>query len=545
MRIALTEFFYIKKVNWIDACIFYSERMEVKGMGRLSLYRKWRPQEFKDVAGQEHIISTLQNAIETGRVAHAYLFAGPRGTGKTTTARLLAKALNCVNGPTSSPCDECESCIAIREGRSLDVFEIDGASNRGIDEIRELRETVRFKATQGNYKVYIIDEVHMLTTEAFNALLKTLEEPPEHVIFVFATTEPQKIPATILSRCQRFTFRRIPSDVIVQRLTEISEKEGIQAEEGALRLLAETAQGGMRDAISLLDQSIAFSENIVTTTVVQDMLGLTDAQALNAFYQVLISKDLTKGLSLIKSASEEGKDLVHFMESAMQVARGLLVVKADKDAPLQSGEILLNITREESMELAAKFDSKYLVRIIETLAETIQKAKRTADPELFFELSLVKLTEEPVGTTQVDAAAIIEFNKKLEAQSKKIQELEQKIKEGRSLQVENSDINLFWEGLLQQLKSRKDTLEYWAFLNVAEPVALEGIDLYISFPDAYEFHRANVENPKNKSLIEQKLEELTGKALRLRIDESPKFKRDPNFLTKTQEVFGGKIIKPE
>ncbi|HHY19244.1 MAG TPA: DNA polymerase III subunit gamma/tau [Firmicutes bacterium] len=514
-------------------------------MGRLSLYRKWRPQEFKDVAGQEHIISTLQNAIETGRVAHAYLFAGPRGTGKTTTARLLAKALNCVNGPTSSPCDECESCIAIREGRSLDVFEIDGASNRGIDEIRELRETVRFKATQGNYKVYIIDEVHMLTTEAFNALLKTLEEPPEHVIFVFATTEPQKIPATILSRCQRFTFRRIPSDVIVQRLTEISEKEGIQAEEGALRLLAETAQGGMRDAISLLDQSIAFSENIVTTTVVQDMLGLTDAQALNAFYQVLISKDLTKGLSLIKSASEEGKDLVHFMESAMQVARGLLVVKADKDAPLQSGEILLNITREESMELAAKFDSKYLVRIIETLAETIQKAKRTADPELFFELSLVKLTEEPVGTTQVDAAAIIEFNKKLEAQSKKIQELEQKIKEGRSLQVENSDINLFWEGLLQQLKSRKDTLEYWAFLNVAEPVALEGIDLYISFPDAYEFHRANVENPKNKSLIEQKLEELTGKALRLRIDESPKFKRDPNFLTKTQEVFGGKIIKPE
>ncbi len=514
-------------------------------MGRLSLYRKWRPQKFSAVVGQEHIVKTLQNAIDTGRIAHAYLFAGPRGTGKTTTARLLAKALNCVNGTTSNPCDQCESCIAIRQGRSLDVFEIDGASNRGIDEIRELRETVRFKATQGRYKVYIIDEIHMLTIEAFNALLKTLEEPPEKVIFVFATTEPQKIPATILSRCQRFTFRRIPAEIITQRLLEVSKEENIKVEEGALNIIAQTAQGGMRDALSLLDQALAFAEDSVTIEIVEDMLGLTDAKALETFFGVLTTRNLGQGLELIKTAVSEGKDLINFMDSAMQVARSYLVVKADLKAPLQSGEILLSKDRKEFLACGANLDQKYLVRVIEILAEAIQKGKQTADPELFFELALIKLVaEKKSNDLPVDNAAILEITRAFEEQNKRLLELEKKIQEGQAHGTV-SDVNSFWNEILQKLKAKKDTLEFWAFLNVAKPVALTETDLYISFPEIYEFHRANVENPKNKSLIEKQLTELTGRTIRLRVDENPEIKRDPDFLAKTKEVFGGTIIKPD
>ncbi len=514
-------------------------------MGRLSLYRKWRPQEFSAVVGQEHIVKTLQNAIETGRIAHAYLFAGPRGTGKTTTARLLAKALNCINGPTSNPCDQCESCMAIKQGRSLDVFEIDGASNRGIDEIRELRETVRFKATQGRYKVYIIDEIHMLTIEAFNALLKTLEEPPQYVIFVFATTEPQKIPATILSRCQRFTFRRIPADIIVKRLLEVSKEENIKFEEGALNIIAQTAQGGMRDALSLLDQALAFSEDAVTINVIEEMLGLTDAKALETFFDTLVTNNLSNGLKLIKTAVLEGKDLIHFMESAMQIARSYLVVKAYQKAPLQSGEILLGQKRDEFLASGAKLDNKYLVKVIETLAEAIQKGKQTADPELFLELALIKLVAEKTTVgTPIDNTAVLELKKAIEAQNKKLRELEKKIQEGQT-HSQDGDVDTFWHTILHKLKERKDTLEFWAFLNVAKPIALCDSDLYIAFPETYEFHRANVENPKNKILIEKQLSELTGRTIRLRIDENPDIKNDPDFLAKTKEVFGGTIIKPD
>ncbi|MDD2430268.1 MAG: DNA polymerase III subunit gamma/tau [Firmicutes bacterium] len=509
-------------------------------MARLSLYRKWRPQGFESVVGQDHVIKTLQNAIETSRIVHAYLFAGPRGTGKTSTARLLAKALNCEKGPTTQPCDECESCVAIREGRSLDVFEIDGASNRGIDEIRQLRETVRFKATQGKYKIYIIDEIHMLTIEAFNALLKTLEEPPENVVFVFATTEPQKVPATILSRCQRFTFRRIPTEVIVDRLVEISEKEGVKVEEGALHIIAETSQGGMRDALSLLDQAMAFSKDVVTSKIVQEMLGLTDAEALTSFFTILANQDLKGGLELIRSALFGGKDLIYFMESAMQVARSLLVVNADKTAPLQPGEILLSRDRKDFLQIVKTLDSVYLVKIIETLAEAVQKGKQTADPELFFDLALVTLIEDKEKSNEIESLRSL-----VEDQNKKLTELEKKIGEGKSQVKQKYDVVTYWKEMLEKLKSKKDTLEFYAFLVVAQPVAFDGHNLYINFPETYEFHRANVVNPKNKSLIEAKLGELTGSTIKLHVDKTPGAKKDPDFLAKTQDVFGGTILKPE
>ena len=507
-------------------------------MARLSLYRKWRPQGFESVVGQDHVIKTLQNAIETNRIAHAYLFAGPRGTGKTSTARLLAKALNCEKGPTSTPCDQCESCVAIREGRSLDVFEIDGASNRGIDEIRQLRETVRFRAAQGKYKIYIIDEIHMLTIEAFNALLKTLEEPPENVVFVFATTEPQKVPATILSRCQRFNFHRISTDIIAEKLVEISREEGVEVDDTALRIVAETAQGGMRDALSLLDQAMAFSSGTVTAELVQEMLGLTDAQALTAFFEALAKGDLQGGLELVRHASSSGKDLIHFMESAMQVARSLLVVSADRSAPLQSGEILLGKDRKSFVKVAEAFDNAYLVGIIETLAEAVQKSKQTADTELFFDLALVKLIEEKNKSDELNnlRTLVVEQKKKLSA-------LEKQIGEGKIQVAQNYDVVPYWNSTLEKLKSKKDTLEFYAFLVVAEPVALEGPDLYINFPEAYEFHRANVE--KNRDLIEKKLSELSGFTVKLHIDKAPGEQTGPNLLAKTQDVFGGTIVKPE
>ncbi|MEM5794931.1 MAG: DNA polymerase III subunit gamma/tau, partial [Bacillota bacterium] len=243
-------------------------------MAYIALYRQWRPQDFEQLVGQEHISTTLKNAITSNRIAHAYLFSGPRGTGKTSTAKIMAKALNCLQGPTIHPCNACDRCKRIIDGSSMDVLEIDAASNRGIDEIRELREKVKFTPVDGRYKVYIIDEVHMLTTEAFNALLKTLEEPPAHAIFILATTEPHKIPATILSRCQRYDFRRIDSEAISGRLLKVLQEMSIEAEPEALGVIARFAEGGLRDALSILDQCIAFSGDRITVEDVRSMLGL-------------------------------------------------------------------------------------------------------------------------------------------------------------------------------------------------------------------------------------------------------------------------------
>ena len=281
-------------------------------MTYISLYRKWRPQTFSEIIGQDHITRTLQNAIQMGRIGHAYLFSGPRGTGKTTVAKLLAKALNCTNGPIPEPCDQCENCRQIREGVSLDVAEIDGASNRGIDEIRDLREKVRFVPSQGRYKVYIIDEVHMLTTEAFNALLKTLEEPPQHVIFIFATTEPHKVPATIISRCQTFEFHRIALPDLLERLEQVSQAEGLKPSAAALNLIARNAQGGLRDALSILDQCIAYAGAEIAVEDVKELLGVVDFDLLTKYTAAIQTGNLVEALIIIDEVLSLGKDLTQF-----------------------------------------------------------------------------------------------------------------------------------------------------------------------------------------------------------------------------------------
>lgn len=302
--------------------------------------RKYRPQTFDQVVGQDHITQTLKNAIRDKRVAQAYLLVGPRGIGKTSTARILAKALNCASGPTSDPCGECASCREIAEGTSLDVIEIDGASNNSVDNIRDLRESAAYSPARGAYKIYLIDEVHMLSQAAFNALLKTLEEPPPHVKFLFATTEAQKVPATITSRCQRFDLRRIPADAIAGHLQFIAESEGIALEAGAAEAIARAAEGGLRDAESMLDQAVAYCGNAISEEGVMAIFGIPSKQVISDFVEKTLAHEVSEVLGMIASQAAAGKDLSRFLSDATSHLRDLLVQGVSSDAPARRGRLL-------------------------------------------------------------------------------------------------------------------------------------------------------------------------------------------------------------
>jgi len=345
----------------------------------VALYRQWRPQDFEQLVGQEHISTTLKNAVATNRIAHAYLFSGPRGTGKTSMAKILAKALNCIEGPTTKPCNKCDNCQRITDGSSMDVLEIDAASNRGIDEIRELREKVKFTPVDGRFKVYIIDEVHMLTTEAFNALLKTLEEPPAHAIFILATTEPYKIPATILSRCQRYDFRRISTEDIVQRLNEVVQQMDIPAEAEAVEIIARAAEGGLRDALSMLDQCIAFEGDQVTTGQVRAMLGLAGEEWLLDMEGALLQRNVPEALAQIQNLMSMGKDPRQVLLELIVRFRNKLVHHAGKTEG--AGEF-------EQPEIQAE---EY-IEIIKTLSDAAQEAKWASQPRIILELAVIEIS---------------------------------------------------------------------------------------------------------------------------------------------------------
>jgi len=352
------------------------------------LARKWRPQQFDDVVGQEHVTTTLKNAIEQKRLAHAYLFVGPRGIGKTSTARIFAKALNCVKGPTATPCDKCDNCLEITEGRSLDVLEIDGASNNGVEQVRELRDTVRYAPARGKFKIYIIDEVHMLTTQAFNALLKTLEEPPAHVKFIFATTEPQKVLPTILSRCQRFDLRRIPANLIVKHLKEIAKKEKVTIDDEALAAIARGAEGGLRDAESTLDQLIAFCGNKIAEADVLSVFGLVAQDRIAALTDAILDGQTTKALQVLKDLDDAGKDLQRLAADLLDHFRNLLVVTlgAEGVASLQ----LPDTEMELLIAQAKRTDSDAVLRIIDALAAAEGRLRYALSKRVFFEIALVK-----------------------------------------------------------------------------------------------------------------------------------------------------------
>lgn len=357
-------------------------------MAYMALYRKWRPQDFSDLIGQEHISETLSNAINTGKVAHAYLFSGPRGTGKTSTAKILAKALNCEHGPTPTPCNQCVCCQKINDGSFMDVFEIDAASNRGIDEIRDLRETVKFAPVDGKYKVYIIDEVHMLTTEAFNALLKTLEEPPSHVVFILATTEVHKVPITIQSRCQRYDFKRITKDDILKRLVMITDEMGLNADKDALSVIAIQADGGMRDALSLLDQCLAFTKDELTVTQVRKVLGLVGHDWVWQITDALSKKDSQTILTILDEVIAQGKEIKQLLNELVLHFRSIMLYKASNK--------LLNLNMyfedEEILARQAKsFTHEQIMQIIQKIHEAINEIKWASQPRITAEVLFLKL----------------------------------------------------------------------------------------------------------------------------------------------------------
>jgi len=352
------------------------------------LARKWRPQLFDEVVGQEHVTTTLRNAIEQNRLAHAYLFVGPRGIGKTSIARIFAKALNCAKGPTITPCGKCDACREIAESRSLDVLEIDGASNRGIDEVRELRDTVRYAPAKGKFKIYIIDEVHMLTKEAFNALLKTLEEPPAHVKFFFATTEPQKVLPTILSRCQRFDLRRIPAKLIVAHLQKIAKQEKVTIDEPALAAIARGAEGGLRDAESALDQLISFCGDTITEPDVLSVFGLVAHDKMAALTNALIDGDANTALRILKELDEIGKDLQRLLADLLDHFRNLLVVTLGRDAAAG-----LDVPESELALLQAqarRIDADAVLRVIDELAGAEGRLRSALSKRVFFEIALIR-----------------------------------------------------------------------------------------------------------------------------------------------------------
>lgn len=353
-------------------------------MSYLVFARKYRPQTFDSVTGQEHVTRTLTNAILAGRVAHAVLFSGPRGTGKTTVARILAKAMNCINGPTPVPCNICRSCTEITAGNSVDVLEIDGASNNGVENVRDLRDNVKYKPAYSRYKIYIIDEVHMLSTPAFNALLKTLEEPPSHVMFVFATTEPQKIPVTILSRCQRHDFKRIGLDLITGQMASICGKEGVDISEESLHSIARAAGGSMRDALSLLDLVLSCSDGPATDENLRNILGIVDRRIIFKISEAILSSDMNSLLNLLDDLYENGHNIKELYSDIMEHFRNLLVVKMDKNVNklvnLPSYEI--DLMREQVKEVSSTF----LNQIFDLLYKEETAVRFSPNPKLSLEM---------------------------------------------------------------------------------------------------------------------------------------------------------------
>jgi len=506
-----------------------------------TLYRKWRPQFFEDIIGQEHITKTLMNAITLNRVAHAYIFSGPRGVGKTTTARILAKSLNCKNGPTVHPCNQCESCIRITDGYSLDVIEIDGASNRGIDDIRELRTKVKFAPSEGKYRVYIIDEVHMLTAEAFNALLKTLEEPPSHIIFIFATTAPHKIPETITSRCQWFNFRRIPLQDILDKLKIISESEKLEVEEKALKIIARYSTGSMRDAESMLDQLIAYCGKKIDFPSVKDLLGVIDEEILEEFLEVIINQETSRGIEIVNRLQESGRDSAQFVKGLMEYIHNLILMKYCTQEIMKSRGIFM----ENWERLKAQSDLMELndlFSLIDYLAEMEKKLRYFTHPWILLEMLVVKFTMErnnnlkvalekskeehnrdlwPLKDTGIDSSGIDEKRIKKEeekkvdkAVKKQIEEKKREKKEGNLPQdqgkgAEDIKIKEILPRILEKIKKTKISL--YSFLMVSNSINVENDKLIICFSQENCFHKESLEKKNNRMLLRELLYEETGR----------------------------------
>ena len=547
----------------------------------LPFARKWRPQDFDEIVGQEHITTTLKNAISMARLHHAYLFTGPRGIGKTSTARIFSKALNCEKGISIKPCNACSSCKEITAGSSMDVIEIDGASNRGIDEIRNLRESVKFSPSKGLFKIYIIDEVHMLTTEAFNALLKTLEEPPMHVKFVFATTEPHKVLPTILSRCQRFDFRRIQMKDIIAKLHEVSKVESLDIDEDAFLYIAKASDGSMRDAESILDQMASFSKGKIHLKDVIESLGMIDQETLFRSAELIINKDVGSGIHLVDEILNSGKDAKQFLLELLEHFRNIMIVKSG----IVSDEII-NLPKDSIGRVKKQADALTqgdIFYIISVISSGLKMIKQLLPERIVFELSMIKLASrdsiasiEEILSKLQDAGPVVSeapkpqpaaapqdkpFLKKIFSapENSKKQDIQSPASVQDSVIQESIDmarVKNAWPILVKAVAVKKMSIS--TYLAEGEPDSVRGNTIIIGFPRELNFHREVLEEKHNKDAIEQALSQIMDMPVNMsfvatdrKLKESGPGANDVKEELKTKEpvidsalnIFGGRIFR--